>query len=152
MLAGTQRPRIRKLEADFPTFADHVLLIDSAPQPQLIGLYRHALATVMASHLEGWGLPAGESLWLGTPVILASASSLPEVGGDLACYFDPGKPEELADLLSRFLSDPAMVADLKAKIAAARPTLRSWRTVAADLLAVLHEEDALASGSGNGVS
>ncbi|MGV8939475.1 MAG: glycosyltransferase [Allorhizobium sp.] len=153
VLAGTQRPRmIRKLEADFPTFAEHVLLIDSAPQSQLIGLYRHALASVMASHLEGWGLPAGESLWLGTPIILANASSLPEVGGDLACYFDPQKPEDLADILTRFQSDPIMVAALKAKIATAHPALRSWRTVASDLVDVLREEDALASGTGNSTS
>ena len=153
VLPGTQRPRmIRKLKTGFPTFADHVLLIDSAPQAQLIALYRRALATVMASHLEGWGLPAGESLWLGTPVILANASSLPEVGGDLACYFDPQKPEDLADILSRFQDDPAMVADLRTRIAAAHPALRSWRTVATDVLDVLREEDRLSSGAGSRTS
>lgn len=137
VIAGKYRPRmVRKLKRNFPTFEKHVLLIDSPSQPHLIQLYRHAVATVMASRLEGWGLPAGESLWLGTPVILARTSSLPEVGGDLALYFDPDDADTLSALLEDVM-EPAKSQALRQSIALSRNSLRSWKSVTEALMVIL---------------
>ena len=58
-------------------------------------LYRNCLFTVYPSYYEGWGLPVGESLWFGKPVVSSNTSSMPEVGGTLADYIDPNNAEEL---------------------------------------------------------
>jgi len=55
----------------------------------LRALYDHSLFTIYVSSYEGWGLPIGESLWCGRPVLSGIATSLPEVGGDLVDYVDP---------------------------------------------------------------
>ena len=55
----------------------------------LPAIYANALAFIYPSLHEGFGLPPLEAISCGTPVLLSNASSLPEVGGDAALYFDP---------------------------------------------------------------
>ncbi|MFN2239209.1 MAG: glycosyltransferase, partial [Thermoanaerobaculia bacterium] len=67
----------------------------------------------------------------GTPVIAARNSSLPEVGGDAALYFDADDPGELANLLSMVLEDPGERARLIAR-GAANLARFSWSRAAAE--------------------
>jgi hypothetical protein len=53
-----------------------------------------AEATLYPSLFEGFGLPVLESLSAGTPCVASFSSSIPEVGGDLCCYFDPLSAED----------------------------------------------------------
>jgi glycosyltransferase involved in cell wall biosynthesis len=55
----------------------------------LIYLYQNALAFVFPTLYEGFGIPILESFACGCPAVLSNTSSLPEVGGDAAVYFDP---------------------------------------------------------------
>lgn len=77
-------------------------------------LYRRATALVMPSTYEGFGLPVLEAMRLGGPVICARASSLPEVAGDAAAWFDPHDEADLAACLTRVLSDDGMRARMRA--------------------------------------
>ena len=52
-------------------------------------LYSKAAAFVFPSLYEGFGLPILEAFSCGCPVVLSNKSSLPEVGGDAAIYFEP---------------------------------------------------------------
>ena len=61
---------------------------------------------------EGFGLPALEAMMLGTPVLTANTSSLPEVVGDAAILVDPYKPAEIAAALHRLDND----AELRARL------------------------------------
>ena len=55
----------------------------------LKNLYKSARAFVFPSLYEGFGLPVLEAFSCGCPAILNNSSSLPEIGGDGAIYFEP---------------------------------------------------------------
>jgi glycosyltransferase involved in cell wall biosynthesis len=84
--------------------------------------------------MEGWGLPLGEALWVGTPGLSANVPALKEVGGDLARYFDPDSPSDLAAEIDRLQSDVAERTAWRDRIAAGHHRLRSWKDVARDIL------------------
>jgi glycosyltransferase involved in cell wall biosynthesis len=65
-----------------------ILHVDSNDQ-MLAYLYKHALAFVCPSLYEGFGIPVLESFACGCPAVISNTSSLREVGGDAAAYFDP---------------------------------------------------------------
>jgi glycosyltransferase involved in cell wall biosynthesis len=81
---------------------------------ELATLYRNAEALVMPSTYEGFGLPVLEAMQLGTPVICARASSLPEVAGDAALWVKPDDHAELAAAISSVLDDRSLRAALSA--------------------------------------
>ncbi|MBR9765876.1 MAG: glycosyltransferase family 4 protein [Rhodobacteraceae bacterium] len=121
----------------YDAIRDRVLHYVDVSQTDLVALYRNALATVMATRMEGWGLPAGESLWEGTPALCSDIPVLHEVCGDLALYFDPDSPQQLADHVQRLMRDDSFREALRRRIATARPGLRGWSAVADDLVAVV---------------
>ncbi len=73
----------------------------------LSALYQSAAATVIPSRYEGFGLPVLEAMARGCPVISARTTSLPEVGGDAAFYFEVDDPEDAAGKALQILNaDP----------------------------------------------
>lgn len=76
-----------------------------ASDAELAELYAGALAFVYPSRYEGFGLPTLEAMAAGCPVVLARGSSHPEVGGDVARYFEPGDDAALAALIDQFGGD-----------------------------------------------
>jgi len=77
------------------------------PYAELVRLYRTASALVFPSLYEGFGLPPLEAMACGCPVAVSRATSLPEVCGDAAEYFDPSSPEDMARAVTGVLDDPA---------------------------------------------
>lgn len=67
--------------------------------------YANATVLVQTSRYEGFGLTPLEGMAAGTPVVIADASSMPEVGGDVAHYFHPGDAESLAATLADLLTN-----------------------------------------------
>lgn len=83
-----------------------VQLLDYVRTPDLVALYNRAELVVLPSLYEGFGLPVLEAMACGTPVLASNTSSLPEVGGDAAAYFEsnsssPCVPSLCGSLLSR---------------------------------------------------
>jgi glycosyltransferase involved in cell wall biosynthesis len=68
---------------------------------ELVELYRTAACLAFPSLYEGFGLPPLEAMACGCPVAASSATSLPEVCGDAAEYFDPLSPEDMAAAILR---------------------------------------------------
>jgi len=81
-----------------------VKLLGFQPAATLQALIRSAEYMVFPSLYEGFGLPILEAMTLGCPVLSSNATSLPEVGGDAAEYFDPREEESLVDVLDRALA------------------------------------------------
>ncbi len=76
------------------------------------GLYSGAACYAFPSLNEGFGFPALEAQACETPLVCARASSLPEIAGDGALYFDPLDPQDLALALARVLTEPSLRTDL----------------------------------------
>ena len=135
VLAGAYRKRVMRL-IDEPRYArirDKITTVISPEQLELGLLYKGARAVVLPSYIEGWGLPAAEALWLGTPAIVSDIPVMREVVQDLGLYFDPEKPVELAAHLMTVFEDESFYADLKARISQHAYSMRSWRQVAVEL-------------------
>jgi len=143
VLAGAMRPRTLSglLVGRYRGLGQYVRMVVTPPQADLIELYKNAMATVVPSRLEGWGLPIGESLWLGTPVLAALTSSLPEAGGELAVYFGPDDAQMLATLIIRLRDEAGYRDKLAERIRDAKPTLRRWSEVASEMLATIESLD-----------
>ena len=79
----------------------------------LKALYSHALALVVPSLYEGFGLPPLEAMSCGCPVAVARAAALPEVCGDAALYFDPLSVDDIAAALQRLANDSRLRDELR---------------------------------------
>jgi glycosyltransferase involved in cell wall biosynthesis len=139
VVAGARRKRLRRYieRRRFQPIRANVVFVNNPNQTDLVRLYENALALVLPSRIEGWGLPAGEALWCGTPALCSTAPVFHEVCGDLGIYFDPDDPDTLAAQIARLNEDDAYRGALRARIASAKSDLRTWKTVAAEMLAVL---------------
>jgi len=71
-------------------------------------LYSNARAFIFPSCYEGFGLPILEAFSCGCPALLSNASSLPEIGGDAALYFNPSDPESFTSTLEHLLMDDTL--------------------------------------------
>lgn len=68
---------------------------------ELSALYANAIALVVPSHEEGFGLPAAEAMAHGTAVITSRDPALVEVTGDAALHVDANDARALADAMLR---------------------------------------------------
>lgn len=70
-------------------------------------LYRNALALVLPSQYEGFGMPILEAMSRGCPVICSRRSALPEVAGDAAHYAEQS-PEDYARAMEEIQRDSSL--------------------------------------------
>jgi glycosyltransferase involved in cell wall biosynthesis len=73
-----------------------VLLPGEVSDSERQWLYEHCEAFVFPSLSEGFGFPVLEAMQAGRPVIMARATSLPEIAGDAGFYFDSFEPDSMA--------------------------------------------------------
>ncbi len=69
--------------------------------------YTDALCFVFPSMYEGFGLPVLEAFECGCPVVMSNTSSLPEVGGDAAVYFDPMDEDSIREAVGSVINSDA---------------------------------------------
>ena len=97
----------------------------------LWGAYAVAELVLFPSLNEGFGLPVGEALCLGTPVVTAGYGSMREIaatGG--ALFVDPRDDDDIAAAVRRLLTEPELHAQLRAQALARTP--RTWDDYAAE--------------------
>jgi glycosyltransferase involved in cell wall biosynthesis len=88
-----------------------VIFTDYVTESEKWTLYQNAIATVLPSLYEGFGIPALESQKIGTPVIASNIPAFKEVLENSAIYIDPTNP---SSLITAFLEvkNPKIRADL----------------------------------------
>jgi glycosyltransferase involved in cell wall biosynthesis len=80
---------------------------------ELKALYRGAACFVFPSMYEGFGIPALEAMLTGCPVVASNRSSLPEICGDAAAFFDPASVDDLQRALESVLSSEQVRSELR---------------------------------------
>jgi glycosyltransferase involved in cell wall biosynthesis len=123
--------------------AGRVLLPGYIADADVPAVLSAATALLYPSLYEGFGLPALEAMACGTPVVVANASSLPEVVGQAGLLIDPLRVEEITAAIQRLLTDEGLRAELGRR-GQERARLFSWERCARETMAVL--EEALATG------
>lgn len=117
--------------------SDRVKFLDFAPNEDLPGLYKGAIAYVFPSLYEGFGLTLLEAMKYDCPVITSDVSSLPEAGGVAALYVDPEKVDSIAQAMEK-ITDKKVREDLIKK---GHEQIKkfSWEKTARETLRVLDE-------------
>lgn len=124
--AAHERARARGLDAELVVVGDGVRRVGDG---ELAALYAGALAVVVPSYLEGFGLVALEAAAHGTPAVVSDLACFAETLGDAALRVPVGDAGALADALLRIGADDALRARLGAA-ARERAALYTWERAA----------------------
>jgi glycosyltransferase involved in cell wall biosynthesis len=139
IIRGEGRPahaRLLRERIESLGLRDAVAFAGYTGEDSLRQLYSDAACLVLPSLGEGFGLPVLEAMACGTPVITASASSLPEVAGDAALMVDPYDALGLADAMYRTLTDNGLREDLRQR-GLRRVAAFTWKRTALEVSRVL---------------
>lgn len=112
-----------------------VIFTDFISDGQLLWLYEHCDAYVFPSLSEGFGLPGVEAMACGAPVVASDATSIPEILGDAAHYFNPLDTDDMAKSINQVLTKPELRKEL-IKAGKKQAAKYSWRRMAEQTLAV----------------
>lgn len=118
--------------------ADRVVWTGFVPDDELRHLHSGAVALLLPSECEGYGLPAVEAAACATPVIATTESPLPELLEGGGIWVRPGDEDALTNALRTLLTDePARRA--MGERARERAAALSWTTSAGAALDALRE-------------
>lgn len=129
-----------RLQRELPeNVVSRIRMLRGISREDLKCLYSNALLFVFPSLFEGFGIPVVEAMECGVPVLCSNTSSLPEIGGNAVCYFNPLDPDELSSKI-RFIADsPGKRTELvhagleRAKLFNWNRTAKMWLNVFRDL-------------------
>lgn len=112
-----------------------VIYLNFIPRELLLWLYKNAALFVFPSYYEGFGFPPLEAASLGTVSAVSNVSSIPEVCGDCAFYYNPYDVDEMYRIIDSALNDFQSV-DKKRKLLEEQLSKFSWKKNAEETLRV----------------
>jgi glycosyltransferase involved in cell wall biosynthesis len=130
---GTIKEQIARLG-----IADRVVFTDYLSDEELVVLLNLSTVLILPSLMEGFGLPAIEAAACGCPVIVSTATPMPDLLGDAGLYIDPNRPEELERALVRVLTGKDLRRHMReAGLRAARQL--TWEAAALQMMNVIRK-------------
>lgn len=84
---------------------DRVKILGPVSEEEKYWYMNNCQAFCFPSLAEGFGLPVIEAMHLGKPVFLSNLTSLPEIGGDQAYYFENFDPDHMKNVFERGMKD-----------------------------------------------
>uniref|UniRef100_S0DGR9 Glycosyltransferase family 4 protein n=1 Tax=termite gut metagenome TaxID=433724 RepID=S0DGR9_9ZZZZ len=138
VIVGGKNTRIfNSDQVEHPSQSKQVLWAGFVSDGELKSLYENAACLVFPSLYEGFGLPPLEAMYCGCPVIASSRTSLPEACGDAAMYCEATSADDIAEKISRMMSD-AELRQHHRIIGAAHAREFRWERSAQKVLEILY--------------
>ena len=116
--------------------SENVLYLNHVSDSDRFTILKQAEMVVLPSFYEGFGMQILESFSMNVPVVVSKVSSMPEVAGEAALYFDPHNTAEIKNAMKMVLSDKGLRDSLILK-GAERLKKFSWEKCALETLEVL---------------
>lgn len=139
VIIGTGKEYVHDTIYNYNLDVGNIFIIDYTEDINtLVAFYNAAKALVMPSVLEYFGLPVVEAMACGTPVVSSNTSSLPEIAGDAAAYFNPLSIEDIKLSIERILTDDNLCKELILK-GSENIKRFSWYKAASDML-IIYEQ------------
>ncbi len=113
--------------------SDQIFLTGTIDEEHKRWYYENASAFIFPSLLEGFGLPIAEAMSLGLPLFLSTKTSVPEIGGADAYYFENFEADYMADVFKKGMSN--FSEDRKNRLIQ-RSKLFSWEKAALDYMEI----------------
>lgn len=120
---------------------DKVIFLQNVSDEDLANLYENALALVLPSFMEGFGLPALEAMANKCLVLASNIPSLRETCDNAALYFNPLSVKELSDKLravTLYTREYGRLEELRRR-GVERAKLFSWQKMAKETLKIYEE-------------
>lgn len=86
----------------------YVTLVGSVKYESLLEEYKIADIFIFASSCETFGITLLEAMGARLPIACADRTGLPEILKDAGVYFDPDKPDSIAEALQKLIKNPSL--------------------------------------------
>jgi glycosyltransferase involved in cell wall biosynthesis len=139
IIAGIETPHKANIIEAAEKFGclDRVTITGPVSDDDKAWYFKNCLAFVFPSIAEGFGLPVIEAMHFGKPVFLANATSLPDVGGAAAYYFNNFNPDHMQHVFKTGLQDH--IENSRAEAVIAHAARYSWETAAKQYMELYEE-------------
>lgn len=134
-------PEVRQA-IDKSPFSRDIMVLGFVSDEDLAAWYKIASVFVFPSFYEGFGLPGLEAMIAELPVVSSDRTSLPEIYGQAAVYFDPGIVEGMKEKIKQVLLDQSLQKKL---VENGKKVLErySWKKTAQETLSVYRQVEDL---------
>ena len=107
VISGIETPHKARIieEAEKYNCLDRVTITGPVTDGDKAWYFQNCSAFVFPSIAEGFGLPVIEAQHFGKPAFIAKATSLPEIGGSVAYYFDNFEPAHMQAVFNEGMKD-----------------------------------------------
>jgi len=118
--------------ADNLNISHRLVFLGFVAEKDLPSVYRGAVAVILVSLYEGFGIPLIEGMACGVPVLASNVSAMPEVSGGAAHLVDPLSVEEIGSGIEQIVNDLELREELVRK-GNIRAREYSWDATAGDV-------------------
>lgn len=102
------KPEDKKLVSEVNEGSEKIIFTGFVSNGALQTIFKNADAFIFPTFHEGFGIPILEAFYFKKPLLCSNTTSLPEIAGDAALYFDPAKPADIAQTIIFFYNNPAV--------------------------------------------